>query len=63
MTTMDSSQLSLLRKFVEMCKADSNILHVADLAFYREYLESYVLQALTIHLDPKHESMLNLMLS
>ncbi|PVD34502.1 hypothetical protein C0Q70_05777 [Pomacea canaliculata] len=37
---MDSSQLSLLRKFVEMCKADSNILHVADLAFYREYLES-----------------------
>jgi len=29
-----------LRQFVDICKADSNVLHEPSLAFYREYLES-----------------------
>uniref|UniRef100_A0A914UU26 Hsp70-interacting protein N-terminal domain-containing protein n=1 Tax=Plectus sambesii TaxID=2011161 RepID=A0A914UU26_9BILA len=35
-----SQQTALLRQFVAMCKANPNILHSPDFAFYKEYLES-----------------------
>nr|CAD2169808.1 unnamed protein product [Meloidogyne enterolobii]CAD2196990.1 unnamed protein product [Meloidogyne enterolobii] len=40
MNEMTDEQLSLLKQFVLMCKANPGLLHQPQYAFYREYLES-----------------------
>ncbi|XP_076445982.1 hsc70-interacting protein-like isoform X2 [Babylonia areolata] len=37
---MEKGQLTLLKEFVKMCEVKPEILHLPELAFYREYLQS-----------------------
>ena len=39
---MLEQQVTLLKQFIQVCKADPNILHNPKLSFYKEYLERLV---------------------
>ena len=41
---MDKQQLRQLQEFVEVCKANPEVLHMPELGFYREWLHRYVMQ-------------------
>ena len=39
---MEKEQIHLLKNFVLLCQADPGVLHRPELAFYKQYLESWV---------------------
>jgi hypothetical protein len=39
---MTDDQVNLLKKFVQLCKADPTLLHQPQFSFYREYLERFL---------------------
>ncbi len=39
MSGISKDQLRLLKEFVQICKAKPEVLHLPELAFYKEYLQ------------------------
>ena len=37
--SVDAGQVTLLKGFIQLCKANPAVLHMPELAFYKDYLE------------------------
>ena len=40
---MSATDIALLKKFVELCKFNPDMLHQPEMAFYKEYLERLII--------------------
>ncbi len=43
MSAYNKAQLDLLKEFVTLCKAQPKVLNLPELAFFKSWIESYVL--------------------